>query len=267
MQKYKIEDFEWTILEECNNELLNEREIYWIKEKNTHFKEGYGYNMTFGGKGGPGVGKKKVRIYKLQYLKNGDFNKIFVKDCESILATKNFLIEEEGTPENSFAESGIASICKGKKFSLHGYTFCFLDENNEEIPTNYVFQDSTMKNTTKYNQAICKAIKIINKFGEEVGAYPSISSASRDTGISEDAFRRSIDKNVFISQGKGTGLKVILLSQEEAKERNLLLSKSNRITPEMIDKINEVYAETHNQKETARILDISRYSVMRHLRR
>lgn len=39
-------NFDWTILEECENHLLNEREIYWIKYYNTY---GNGYNMTKGG--------------------------------------------------------------------------------------------------------------------------------------------------------------------------------------------------------------------------
>lgn len=50
IEKYGIENFERTILEKCSNkEELNERERYWIKEKDTITT---GYNLTEGGTGG-----------------------------------------------------------------------------------------------------------------------------------------------------------------------------------------------------------------------
>lgn len=50
IEKYGIENFERTILEKCSNKNeLNEREIYWIKEKNSI---NTGYNLTEGGTGG-----------------------------------------------------------------------------------------------------------------------------------------------------------------------------------------------------------------------
>jgi group I intron endonuclease len=50
IEKYGVENFEKTILEKCSNkDELNEREIYWIKEKDS-IKNGY--NLTEGGTGG-----------------------------------------------------------------------------------------------------------------------------------------------------------------------------------------------------------------------
>jgi len=50
IEKHGIENFERTILEKCSNKNeLNEREIYWIKEKDS-IKTGY--NLTEGGTGG-----------------------------------------------------------------------------------------------------------------------------------------------------------------------------------------------------------------------
>ena len=53
MRKYGIENFSISLLEEVEDNLLEEREQYWIKEKNTCILEpdGYGYNLTFGGEG------------------------------------------------------------------------------------------------------------------------------------------------------------------------------------------------------------------------
>lgn len=44
--KYGKENFEFTILEECAEEQLDEREVYWIKQYNSYFD---GYNETSGG--------------------------------------------------------------------------------------------------------------------------------------------------------------------------------------------------------------------------
>lgn len=53
IRKYGIENFEVTILEECSSiEELNKREIFWIKELNTKYPNGF--NMTDGGEGATG---------------------------------------------------------------------------------------------------------------------------------------------------------------------------------------------------------------------
>lgn len=44
--KYGIDNFTFTVLEECEKELLDDRERYWIKKLGTY---GGGYNLTVGG--------------------------------------------------------------------------------------------------------------------------------------------------------------------------------------------------------------------------
>lgn len=48
IRKYGIENFQLDILEECSQDLLNEREIYWIEYYNSYYN---GYNATLGGDG------------------------------------------------------------------------------------------------------------------------------------------------------------------------------------------------------------------------
>lgn len=48
IRKYGIENFEFSVLEECPPEELNEKEIYWIKYYDT-FNAERGYNLTPGG--------------------------------------------------------------------------------------------------------------------------------------------------------------------------------------------------------------------------
>ena len=45
-RKYGVDNFKFEIIEECNNEELNQKEIYWIDYFDTFF---HGYNQTLGG--------------------------------------------------------------------------------------------------------------------------------------------------------------------------------------------------------------------------
>ena len=57
INKYGIENFEIEIIEECNYDILNEREIYWINYYDTYNN---GYNATLGGDGTIIIDYKKV---------------------------------------------------------------------------------------------------------------------------------------------------------------------------------------------------------------
>lgn len=48
---YGLENFEFSILEECNEDILSEREKYWIVFYKSHDRE-FGYNKTYGGEFG-----------------------------------------------------------------------------------------------------------------------------------------------------------------------------------------------------------------------
>lgn len=54
IEKYGLENFSFSILEEVSDDsLLNDKEIYWIEKEKTYVeeKDGHGYNLTRGGEG------------------------------------------------------------------------------------------------------------------------------------------------------------------------------------------------------------------------
>ena len=55
--KHGVKAFKFEVLEECPEEELNEREIYWIAKLRTYvgFKDCNGYNLTTGGEGTRGI--------------------------------------------------------------------------------------------------------------------------------------------------------------------------------------------------------------------
>jgi hypothetical protein len=67
MRKYGIENFSFTILENCPDKDLNTREQYWINEKQTWIAEhsDKGYNLTCGGNNGTKYSYDYIRkLYK-----------------------------------------------------------------------------------------------------------------------------------------------------------------------------------------------------------
>lgn len=74
-KKYGIKNFSFEVLEECPPELLDEREIFWIKEYNSFNN---GYNMTLGGSGSL---KRSVECYD----EKGNFLKSYNSITEAAL--------------------------------------------------------------------------------------------------------------------------------------------------------------------------------------
>lgn len=73
IRKYGIENFEFSILEECKVEELNDKEIDYIKLNNSFVPNGY--NQTFGGQGNHGHGTKITleQVYEIiELLKTTD---------------------------------------------------------------------------------------------------------------------------------------------------------------------------------------------------
>jgi len=72
-KKHGISNFTKEIIEECENEeLMNQREIFWISELNTFSPNGY--NINTGGKGGDNFthnpNKEQIRLRMIEYKRN-----------------------------------------------------------------------------------------------------------------------------------------------------------------------------------------------------
>ena len=76
-----IENFTFSIIEECAEEELNNREIYWIEYYNSYIT---GYNMT---RGGQGFSRETMPVYS--YDRNGNFIQEYpsVREAAKILNT------------------------------------------------------------------------------------------------------------------------------------------------------------------------------------
>ena len=70
IRKYGLDNFEFSIIEECSKEMLPKREKYWIKYYNSFigFDNCNGYNMTIGGETGAPKNLSYSDILKIQDL-------------------------------------------------------------------------------------------------------------------------------------------------------------------------------------------------------
>ena len=76
-RKYGEDKFSFEIIEECSEEELNEKEIYYIKEYNSYVKNesANGYNLTIGGDGTRGRVVTEEQLVKMSQIMKGKFAK------------------------------------------------------------------------------------------------------------------------------------------------------------------------------------------------
>lgn len=117
--------FQWEIIEthetadkKLLNEILNEREIFWISKEKTHLKE-FGYNGTKGGEGFIGKHKEetkeKLRKINLGHIVSDETRK---KISENGVGMKGKNHSKEARNKMSKLKKGKDSWMKGKKHSL-----------------------------------------------------------------------------------------------------------------------------------------------------
>ena len=164
-KKYGENAFEWVVLEECEIDKLDEREIFWIKEKDSYKN---GYNQTLGGGGLRGKicsietrlkmsnsrkGKKRSEdaIRNISLAKQGNKNPMFgkklseetkrkmsISQLKAIKPRKPVICVETGVVYSSIHEasrmlnaniSKISAVCNGKRKTTNKLTFRFYKEN------------------------------------------------------------------------------------------------------------------------------------------
>lgn len=111
--KYGIENFNISILEECSQEKLNEREVYWIKYYNSYKN---GYNATEGGNESHIHLGKPIELY--------DFQGNYITEYSNITEAAKALKVSRNT---------IYSILHGNRLSTKGFQFKLKEDTNKVI--------------------------------------------------------------------------------------------------------------------------------------
>lgn len=159
LEKYGIENFEWSILEECEDDKLNEREIFWIDYYDTYNN---GYNETSGGDNAESLDNwrknhpeefkncclknlEKAQAYhkvhrekNLQQLASVrqkgidktkrkvlciELNKLF----DSLADAERWSLTKDNPNGKRVTHQGIGRVCRGLRKTCGGYTWKYVD--------------------------------------------------------------------------------------------------------------------------------------------
>ena len=154
--KYGSENFKFSIVEECEQFELNDREIYWIDKCDSFIN---GYNLTPGGGNTESFSKSVI-----QFDMNGkELNRYFsISEAETITGINYSMISE---------------CCSNKRKTAGGYIWQY--ENNFVSIPSWHFQ------SRKFRE-ICQ----INDDGKIINTFPSSAEAKRVTGICDTSIIR-----------------------------------------------------------------------------
>lgn len=160
LKKYGLDNFVWEIIEECPDDQLDSREIYWVNYYNTYYE---GYNSTKGGDNANSLDnwrqthEKEVQQNALNGLKYAqqyrqkfpeEFSKQLTKArekaiqscskkvcCVELNIIFNSLSEAERWSQTSQNPNGrrcahqhISKVCSGKRKTAGGYTWKYIKE-------------------------------------------------------------------------------------------------------------------------------------------
>lgn len=145
-QKYGIEHFSFEVLEECDPELLDDREKFWIEEYHSY---GQGYNMHPGGKGGV---PRKVCCYNSQG--------VFIKEYNSLA---------EAALDTHTDSAKISAVCshQPQRFFAGDYQWRYADDNTPVVPrtkqeSRKIYQFDKQGNLIDVFDSITEAATILN---------------------------------------------------------------------------------------------------------
>lgn len=196
-RKYGISNFTIELLEECENDKLNEREIWWIEYYNSYYN---GYNLTLGGEQGFKYNPEKIVQTYLKVKNIAKVCKIIGCSHNTVInALENYGIQREQweikiqaiDPNtlkilkefNSLTEaanffdgnvSTISAVLSGRRKSAYGYFWKKSNENKD-------FSEFRI-NSNRSNQIILQLDKDTE---QEIKRYNSIAEANRALGVSQ----------------------------------------------------------------------------------
>ena len=182
MNKYGYDNFMVSQIEECSNNKLDEREIYWIAYYKSNNKK-YGYNMTAGGGGGDTWTNnpcKEEMSKKLSQAQKGKKHKMSTEWKQNISKSnkekKTIQIDKDELKQDIKNFMSIEDICK--KYNLGRRTFynkCkeFYNATPTEIRGDKLTHTNTRKITLDKEQL--HQLLLQGKSLEEMAQYFNVS--------------------------------------------------------------------------------------------
>lgn len=163
MSELGIENFYIEILEECNYDKLNEREIYWISYYNSYHN---GYNMTVGGESNKGECNGRALLTKEQ-----------VEDIRMAYGNKIRFKEVYEKYKDAISKRGLQKVWHFETWK-HIYPEVYTDENRKWHKTQSKAHQNGNKDLGNNNrQRACtdEEVQLMRKLRQEGWSYNKIA--------------------------------------------------------------------------------------------
>lgn len=203
INKYGINNFSFEILEEVNDNLLSEREIYWINQYQSYDNK-KGYNKTFGGEGLTAT--LEIRIKIASSLNGMKHNEEWIKNQSlSHLGLKHsFLTREKQSASHKKRFTNVNNILK-HRISMSKKSVMQLDDNGNIV--NEFISIREAERQTKIDSS-------------------SISRCCDNKRKSAGGFYWSYNKNVDLKLKNGMGHNKLKIIQKDLKNNNVKIWNS-----------------------------------------
>ena len=126
LRKYGIENFKFRVLEECKDDIVNERETHYITEYDSYYK---GYNATFGGEGVKKDSSQWSNHPKSRAVSCYSLEGNYICDYDTAGVA---VLETLGHTPDKSERNCIKVCCNGKVFQSHGYRWTWKGEQLKE---------------------------------------------------------------------------------------------------------------------------------------
>jgi group I intron endonuclease len=180
LHSHGIDNFIFEVLEECSEEMLNEREIFWIEHFNT--KEPNGYNLTHGG----GFGRLSFESEKKR--RNSLKGRKFSEEHRRKIGEKSKVCNL-GRNHTEETRRKMSKSSKGKKLSEDSIRKMSESKKNEKkVICEHCGKESNRGNYLRWHGERCKIYK-------EFNVPEKLGDTEEDTTLLPDIFRSAPCRN------------------------------------------------------------------------
>jgi len=144
MRKYGIENFIFEVLEECDENIINDKEIYYISSLNPY------YNMTDGGDGGGFLNKKHGDKWKIA-IKESNSKKVACYDLGGNLIKVYDSCRDAAYDVFGKDCRGISAVTRGEYQTYGGFQWKTFDEQVLEKIHPYKRTSHNVRKIAKYD--------------------------------------------------------------------------------------------------------------------
>lgn len=186
--KYGKDNFKYEIIEKCELDVIDDREIYWI----THYDSiKNGYNQCEGGLGCRGYKHTEEELMKMRAIQNP--KKVIQFDLKGNII-KEWESASQASKQLNLYSLAIKKGCERKNYvkTVGSYIWMYKDEYEQEGLNNY-YLSQTKLNTKKINQYDMNM--------NFIKTWESVKSIADELGYSQASIRNNCTSKTKFSHG------------------------------------------------------------------